>query len=1391
MGKPKRKVKPAKYEESESEDSDLEEGDDDMDSDYDPDEASVPGGGKNVESLAAAQQRNLPKEEGGVSILIKTESKPTQGTVDMSSLKMQGFDPSEKLLASGLVMKKNVPQGYDVIKMKSTPMEGASMSESFLRQALKYPQQGPLHGGLDVLSMLAQSVNRVGQAGNPGGNVLAQLPSALGMANGMGSMGYPQSYGIGVSPNNFMPGYYGPDGNFLLGNAFPKSGFPVGASFSGIMAGAKPPGAEGEEEDDDDEEELGLADTFSDYMPSKLKVGSKHPDPVVETATLASVKPPNVWYNLKLPSFIMDRELLSALQLEAIVYACQQHEQYLGDGCRAGYLIGDGAGVGKGRTIAGVIYENWLQGRNKAIWVSVSSDLKYDSERDLKDIQAKEVQVYPLNKMKYAKIYGKENGFISEGVIYSTYSALIGESQGTGKYRTRLKQLLDWCGPDFDGVLVFDECHRAKNLVPTGSTKPTKTGLTVLELQQKLPKARVVYASATGASEPRNMAYMTRLGIWGPGTPFREFGDFISSVEKRGVGAMEIVAMDMKLRGTYIARQLSFHGVSFKIEDVPLAQDFITAYDEAVKLWVYAREKFEEAACLLDADRSMRKTMWSQFWGSHQRFFKYLCIGSKVKHAVRLAREAIKMGKCVVIGLQSTGEARTLEALEKEDGTLTEFVSTAKAVFQTLVEKHFPAPDRNRIARLLGIGFGGKTQLEQIMEETDPKDGCSSSSSSKRKPMRQAASRAKRMKENSSSDSDSERNRNSDSDFTLSDGEASSSVEEEEDEEDSSSFEGSDTDEEEDTGIWVATGKKRGRGRPPKKKPKPTAKANGKGEVKVEKVPPPSKDVVERTCQLKDDLLKKIEDLGDRLPPNTLDQLIDELGGPENVAEMTGRKGRVIADEGGKVRYESRSEEDIPLEQLNLREKARFMDNVKDVAIISEAASSGISLQSDKRVKNQRRRVHITLELPWSADRAIQQFGRTHRSNQANAPEYVFLISNLAGESRFASIVAKRLESLGALTHGDRRATETRDLSRFNIDNKYGRAALEATMKTIMGYEFPIVKPPEDYQGDFLKDVQIGMIGVGLIISEGGVPALDKDFNNISKFLNRILGLPVELQNRLFQYFTDTLNAIVSQAKKAGRYDLGILDLGTSGDTVRQIGVEKFEVRHATGKAWVELHKMQVERGMSWEEAEERQSTLSEKDEGFYLSNQVRNNKTTAILAVLSSGAGKTKHKNERYFTIYRPNTGRQMKQELFGELIKKYRKAKPKEAKPHWNEQYEASITVCSHAYWNGNCRRKIVGWDCDVGLRSRVYHILCGAVLNVWTKVEAVTQAHSASSRVVKMQVVRLRTEDGTKIVGTIIPNTSVEHLKEVLKKHCEEQELVQARERLPVKQEDSDDF
>ncbi|XP_053661458.1 protein strawberry notch [Anopheles marshallii] len=1194
------------------------------------------------------------------------------------------------------------------------------------------------------------------------------------------------------------------------------------------------------EEEEAEDEEMGVAETYAEYWPAKLKIGKKHPDPVVETASLSSVEPSDVYYQVSIPSETINGGLLSALQLESITYASQAHAHLLPDGTRAGFLIGDGAGVGKGRTIAGIIYENYLKGRKKSIWISVSNDLRYDSERDLRDIGAGKIEVLALNKLKYAKINSSVNHNVKKGVIFGTYSALIGESQSTaGKYKSRLKQLLQWCGPDFDGVIVFDECHKAKNLCPVGSSKPTKTGLTALELQNKLPKARVVYASATGASEPRNMAYMVRLGIWGQGTPFPSFNDFIQAVEKRGVGAMEIVAMDMKQRGMYIARQLSFHGVTFKIEEVPLTKDFKLVYDASVELWVEAMQKFTEAAELIDAESRMKKTMWGQFWSAHQRFFKYLCIASKVNHAVKVAREAIKYGKCVVIGLQSTGEARTLEQLERDDGELSDFVSTAKGVLQSLVEKHFPAPDRSRINRLLGLTDTRK-QFNSILEDiARSKEAASSAMDAKRKRAAGTAAtkatgvpKTKRSRNNGSSDEDgsdsdasssaSSPKRSNESDFQPSDSEP----EESDNDYDSAAsqsdeynpfFTGSGSD---DDDPWVSSKTKSSVSKskvkaknksaaPPvttpasttatpmalsgttagRKKPvstqdkiqahltkkqtdtKPTTIQSSNGfSIQLAGGPPP-KDAIERACQMKDELLAKIERLGDRLPANTLDQLIDELGGPENVAEMTGRKGRVVQNDDGSIQYESRSEQDVPLETLNITEKQRFMDGTKDVAIISEAASSGISLQSDRRVRNQRRRVHITLELPWSADRAIQQFGRTHRSNQVNAPEYMFLISDLAGERRFASTVAKRLESLGALTHGDRRATETRDLSQFNIDNKYGRTALEAVMKTIMGYEAPIVPPPADYQGDFFKDVAGALVGVGLIVNSEqmpGVLSLDKDYNNISKFLNRILGMPVELQNRLFKYFTDTLEATIEQAKKRGRFDLGILDLGAAGENVTRIKLIRFARKHATGIAPTELHVVKVERGMIWQEAIDKWAELGGDKEGFYISQHPRNGKFNAILAIeietpakkktLSGGDVKGK-KEITHFQIYHPNTGLQFKHETLAELEKKYKKVLSTEAEPHWTQLYDASINTCSHSYWKGHCRNVSLGHECEVGLRRRTYSVLSGSVLAVWARVENSLAARIGNQS--RLQVIRLKTKEGVKIVGTLIPKNCVEQL------------------------------
>uniref|UniRef100_A0A7N5JM64 Strawberry notch homolog 2 n=1 Tax=Ailuropoda melanoleuca TaxID=9646 RepID=A0A7N5JM64_AILME len=948
------------------------------------------------------------------------------------------------------------------------------------------------------------------------------------------------------------------------------------------------------EEDDDAEEdegeELGHTETYADYVPSKSKIGKQHPDRVVETSTLSSVPPPDITYTLALPA--SDTGVLSALQLEAITYACQQHEVVLPSGQRAGFLIGDGAGVGKGRTVAGIILENYLRGRKKSL------------------------------------------------------------------------------------------CS-------------TKMGKAVLDLQNKLPLARVVYASATGASEPRNMIYMSRLGIWGDGTPFRTFEEFLHAIEKRGVGAMEIVAMDMKVSGMYIARQLSFSGVTFRIEEIPLAPAFERVYNRAALLWAEALGVFQQAADWIGLES--RKSLWGQFWSAHQRFFKYLCVAAKVHRLVELAREELARDKCVVIGLQSTGEARTREVLDEKDGQLDCFVSAAEGVFLSLIQKHFPSTKRKRER-----GAGSKR---------------------KRRPRGRGAKAPRlacevagviRISDDSSTESDA----GLDSDFHSS----PESVLDD------------------DVVILDAVG----------------LPADDRGPLCPLQRDPHGPGVLERVERLKQDLLAKVRVLGRELPVNTLDELIDQLGGPERVAEMTGRKGRVVSRPDGTVAFESRAEQGLSIDHVNLREKERFMSGEKLVAIISEASSSGISLQADRRVQNQRRRVHMTLELPWSADRAIQQFGRTHRSNQVSAPEYVFLISELAGERRFASIVAKRLESLGALTHGDRRATESRDLSKYNFENKYGARALTCVLTTILSQTENKVPLPQGYPGGdaaFFRDMKQGLLSVGIGGRESRSGCLDVEKDcSITKFLNRILGLEVHKQNALFQYFSDTFDHLIEMDKKEGKYDMGILDLAPGIDEIYEESQQVFLAPGHPQDGQVVFYKISVDRGLKWDEAYAR--SLAGQGRGREGSSphlpasctrppaQVRGNKLSCLLAEQNRG---------KHFTVYKPNVGRQSQLETFDSLCRKFRRVTAEEAREHWENSYAFSLTHCSHTAWNRHCRLVQEGKDCTQGLRLRHHYMLCGALLRVWGRIAAVMADVTSSSY---LQIVRLKTKDKKKQVGDGLP-------------------------------------
>ena len=113
------------------------------------------------------------------------------------------------------------------------------------------------------------------------------------------------------------------------------------------------------------------------------------------------------------------------------------------------------------------------------------------------------------------------------------------------------------------------------------------------------------------------------------------------------------------------------------------------------------------------------------------------------------------------------------------------------------------------------------------------------------------------------------------------------------------------------------------------------------------------------------------------------------------------------------------------------------------ILVFSDAGGTGRTYHADLSARNQRKRVHYLLEPGWKADTAIQGLGRSNRTNQAQPPLFRPVATNVKGEKRFLSTIAKRLDSLGAITRGQRQ-TGGQGLFRpeDNLESPYARAAL-------------------------------------------------------------------------------------------------------------------------------------------------------------------------------------------------------------------------------------------------------------------------------------------------------------------------------------------------------------
>ncbi len=251
-----------------------------------------------------------------------------------------------------------------------------------------------------------------------------------------------------------------------------------------------------------------------------------------------------------------------------------------------------------------------------------------------------------------------------------------------------------------------------------------------------------------------------------------------------------------------------------------------------------------------------------------------------------------------------------------------------------------------------------------------------------------------------------------------------------------------------------------------------------------------------------------------------LDQIVQRFG-TDIVAEVTGRSRRIVRKV-DRLCVESRAA------SANLAEAQAFMDDEKRILVFSDAGGTGRSYHADLAARNRRLRVHYLLEAGWKADTAIQGLGRSNRTNQAQPPLFRPIATNVKAEKRFLSTIARRLDTLGAITRGQRQ-TGGQGLFRAddNLESVYGRGALR---------QLYVLLYAGKVEGCSLQSFQ-DTTGLRLTDNDG---SLREDLPPITTFLNRLLALTIDLQNRLFGVFEDLLRAKIEGAIASGTHDLGV-----------------------------------------------------------------------------------------------------------------------------------------------------------------------------------------------------------------------------------------------------------
>lgn len=315
-----------------------------------------------------------------------------------------------------------------------------------------------------------------------------------------------------------------------------------------------------------------ISHVFDPWVPALIAIDTMQPHPakLIEAKTLAAAKPVGLHVIPQVSKEAIASGAISDAELEAVTLAVNAHDRLIDISSedivftvRQGFLLADGTGTGKSNTNAAILQHHWNCGRKRHILLVEKDGHVAQFRKALKMTKT----AIPMHR--FSQVRAGDRLSLDSGIVVLTY-AMLRQTDENGEFHY-LDMLIAWmkaAGPAA-GVIVFDEAQELRNAPDAFESytsiytkEPSLQARAACMLQDSLPDCPVVYSSATAGSDLIQLAYMSRLGLWGPDAPYKSFKQFMVNHSLR-THAAEAIPLHLKANGLMACRTLSMEGVVY------------------------------------------------------------------------------------------------------------------------------------------------------------------------------------------------------------------------------------------------------------------------------------------------------------------------------------------------------------------------------------------------------------------------------------------------------------------------------------------------------------------------------------------------------------------------------------------------------------------------------------------------------------------------------------------------------------------------------------------------------------------------------------------------------------------------------------------------------------